>query len=159
MPTSLPVAINKLENGQVRLPSSCELTCTDCSETTSRTVRACAVRYRPRPLKDRMTEAARWHFILRQWVRIKPIHLTALDAAAGAAAGAMWRVSLQAERLLTRQTDIGSRFVSAGVGCMMHRARFHVLCLVTRSAASWSERCYSVTIRGAVLFQLMHFYC
>jgi len=38
----------------------------------SRTVRACAVRYRPRPLTDRITAAARWHFILRQWVTIKP---------------------------------------------------------------------------------------
>jgi len=81
-------------------------------------VRACAVRCRPRPLMDWMTAAARWHFILRQWVAIKPIHLTAVVAAAGAAA-AMWRVSLQSETQSAYWPDRqiwGPRFTSAGVG-------------------------------------------
>jgi len=110
----------------------------------SRTVRACAVRYsRPRPLTDGMTAAARWHFILRQWVTIKPIHLTALAAAAAAAAAAVWRVSLQTGRVLIDQTD---RYRPKVCICRRwpHRAPSHILCLVTRSAASWSGCCYSM---------------
>jgi len=122
----------------------------------SRTVRACAVRYRPRPLTDRMTAAARWHFILRQWFTIKPIHLTALAAAA-----ALWRVSLQAGSIPNDQTDRYRPKIR--VGCRWpHRARFHVLCLVTWSTARWSGRCLlfnecHVTIRGAVFISvIMH---
>ena len=116
----------------------------------SRTVRACAVRYRPRPLTDRMTAAARWHFILRQWVTIKPIHVTAVAAAAGAAAAAVWkvwRVSLQAGRVRNLRIAQTDRYRPKVRVCRHwpHRARFHIL-LVTRSAASWSERCYSTSI-------------
>jgi len=107
------------------------------------TVRACAVRCRPRRLTDRVTSAARWHFILRQWVTIKPIFLTALAAAVGAAAAALRWVSLQTDRLNAYWPDRPKVRVCRR---WPHRARFHVLCLVglTRNAASWSGRCYSI---------------
>jgi len=97
------------------------------------TVRACAVRYRRKPPTDRMTAAVGWHFILRQWVTVKPIHFTAVAAPLQQQCGGI---------TYTHWVYWPVQQIRFSLGCWPLQARFHFLCLVTRSAASWNGRRY-----------------